>query len=210
MTLPKVIRIFFALELAPAPQAKLGEYIALLKKRSRSRYIRWAKLENLHITLQFLGKFNSEDFGALISNVRSRIENVTPSAHVTFERTNLFPSPFRPRVIVLEVTPQDTIAQLAAQIGEGIVATGYPIDERPFRAHLTLGRIKQPQGTDLHFLNETPIPQLEVIPIKEVIIFRSEPGQLGSKYTPLAVLPLQPQTSRHESSVTRGRLSGVE
>ena len=66
MTLPPVIRIFFAVELSLDIKQKLAGLITILKKKSKTNAIRWTMPENLHITLQFLKEVRSEHLEQLI------------------------------------------------------------------------------------------------------------------------------------------------
>jgi 2'-5' RNA ligase len=191
MTLPPVIRIFFAIDLPEHAKEQLGGFINRLKKKSRSHGIRWSKPENLHITLQFLAEAKTEHLSALIENVKSRVKEITQASTLVFGRLHLFPSPYRPRVIVLDIAPQEELFALASVIGEGIKASNYEIESRPFRAHLTLGRIKQPQEMNLSFLSECDIPAFEAIDVSEVVLFRSEPQPEGSKYTVMERITLK-------------------
>lgn len=190
MTLPPVIRVFFAIDLPEPVKEKLGAFISTLKKKSRTHGIRWTRSENLHITLQFLAETHTEDLQPLIHNVRARMEGAVKSSQLTFGALHLFPNPYRPRVIVLDVIPQDELVTLSRLIGEGLKDSNYEIENRPFRAHLTLGRIKQPQGINLSFLSECSVPEFEKLTVGEVILFRSEPQPEGSKYTVMEKLAL--------------------
>lgn len=183
MTLPPVIRVFFAIDLPSETKERMEEFIAALKKKSRTHGIRWTKPVNLHVTLQFLAETHTEHLPALIENVRSRIEGAVKRSEFRFGSLHLFPNPYRPRVIVLDILPQDNLAVLSGLIGEGIQATHYEIEDRPYRAHLTLGRIKQPRGMKLNFLSECELPEFENIRVDEVVLFRSEPQPEGSEYT---------------------------
>src|SRR5579863_8725509 len=103
MTLPPVIRIFFAIDLPATAKERLGEFINILRKKSRTHGIRWTKPVNLHITLQFLAETNTEDLPVLIANVRSRVEGSIKHSELRFGSLHLFPNPYRPRVIVLDI-----------------------------------------------------------------------------------------------------------
>lgn len=188
MTLPPVVRVFFAMDLPATLKHALAQYIGVLKKHSKTRVIRWSLPENLHITLQFLADVNTADLAHLLTHVRTALQ--TESTPLTFElgRLQIFPDPYRPRVIVMDVSPQTALTRLSQEIGRGILQAGYSIEERPYRAHLTLGRIKQPKGLSLGFLNEVEPPIFGPIIIKEVTLFRSEPQPDGSRYTPLATV----------------------
>lgn len=190
MTLPPVIRVFFAIDLPLAVKETLGEFIGSLKKKSRTHGIRWSKPVNLHITLQFLAETHTEHLTTLLNNVRSRIEGIAKTSEISLGLLHVFPNPYRPRVIVLDILPQDELANLSSLIGEGIKATNYEIENRPFRAHLTLGRIKQPQGINLSFLSSVEVPDIKKLLVDEVVLFRSEPRPEGSEYTVLERLSL--------------------
>jgi 2'-5' RNA ligase len=190
MTLPPVIRVFFAVDLPPPLKEKLGTFMSMLKKKSRSHGIRWTKPENLHITLQFLAEADSEHLQTLIKNVKEKVQGVVKTSGLVLGSLHLFPNPYRPRVIVLDVLPQEELAHLSQLIGQGLKAAQYEIEDRPFRAHLTLGRIKQPQGLKLNFLSECEMPEFENIEVGEVVLFRSEPQDQGSKYTVIEKLAL--------------------
>lgn len=183
MTLPPVIRVFFAIDLPMPAKEKLGKFIGTLKKKSRTHGIRWTKPVNLHITLQFLAETHTEHLATLIDNVRSRLKGASHSLNLECGSLHLFPSPFHPRVIVLDVRPRDELSALSRLIGEGIKATNYEIEDRPFRAHLTLGRIKQPREINLDFLSGIGEPDLDKVKAEEVVLFRSEPKPEGSEYT---------------------------
>jgi len=191
MTLPPVMRVFFAVDLPQPARDALGGFIGVLKKKAKSNAIRWAKADKLHITLQFLAEVKTEHVTRLIENVRAQLEGVLRNTTLTFGRLHLFPNPYRPRVIVMDIVPQEDLVVLAGLIGEGIKSTGYEIEARPFRAHLTLGRIKQPQEVELGFLAESPLPDVGKIEVQEVVLFRSEPHSDGSKYSVLERITLQ-------------------
>src|SRR5688572_11449920 len=135
MTLPPMIRIFFAIDLSDLAKERLGKYISMLKKKSKSNAIRWTKPENLHITLQFLAEVQKEHLPKLIEHVRGAVKGKIEKTMLNFGELHLFPNPYRPRVIVLEIMPQDKLKALSGFIGEGIKILHYDLESRPFRAH---------------------------------------------------------------------------
>lgn len=191
MTLPTLIRVFFAIDLSLTTKTKLECYIHLLKKKSRTHSIRWTKPTNFHITLQFLANIHSEHLSEIYNCVYDSIAEKKPnSILLTIGKPQLFPTPYRPRVIVLEIHPQKELAHLAALIGQGIKKANYETDPRPFRGHLTLGRIKHHQGVNLQFLSDIEPPLLEAERIEKIHLFRSEPADDGSQYTILDTISL--------------------
>jgi 2'-5' RNA ligase len=191
MSLPPMVRVFFAIDLPVSVKEAVGSYIRALKKSSKSQAIRWTKPENLHITLQFLAEVQSEHIAKLAENARKHLDKEMQAISLSFGSVQLFPSLYRPRVIVLDIGPQDQLSELSGWIGEGIMASNYPVEARPFRAHLTLGRIKHPHGLNLSFLSELSKPSLGNIAINEVTLFRSQPQEDGSHYSVLEKIDLR-------------------
>jgi 2'-5' RNA ligase len=123
------------------------------------------------------------------------VEGVLESTTIGFGHLHLFPNPFRPRVIVLDILPQDDLTLLSGLIAKGIQTSGYELDSRPFHAHLTLGRIKQPQEVDLSFVTEkSSQPEMNDIDVSEVVLFRSEPQSDGNVYSVLERIVLEKKT----------------
>ena len=191
MTIPPIIRIFFAVELNLEIKQALANLLHVLKRKAKKNAIRWTMPENLHITLQFLPAVRLEDIELLMRNVRTQLQGKIKVCKLIFNGVELFPNPYRPRVIVLSTRFHENLTALSQLIGQGILASHYEIDTRPFKAHLTLGRIKHPQEANLSFLKDCMPPVLEAIDIKEVVLFRSEPQPEGSKYSVIERIQLE-------------------
>jgi 2'-5' RNA ligase len=201
MTMPQVARVFFAVDFSPEMKEALGEYISLLKKKAKSHSIRWTKRENVHITLQFLAEIQTEHIPLLLDHVKREIAAVKPT---TFQlrSISLFPSRYRPRVIVAELFPTEELTRLSRLIGDAIKAVGYEVEQRLYRPHVTLGRLKHVQDPDLRFLDENPLPVFDKVTLGEVVLFRSDPQPDGSCYTPLERIALH--VCHPEPSAPRG------
>jgi 2'-5' RNA ligase len=93
-----------------------------------------------------------------------------------------FPNARRARVLAVAVEPAEPLARAAAAVERGCVAAGFEPEARPFRGHLTLGRIKR--GRPPRF-DDVTIPDHEPTPVRDAVLFRSELGPDGSRYVPL-------------------------
>ena len=79
-------------------------------------------------------------------------------------------------------------SRLEAQLGE----LGFPSEQRPFKGHLTLGRIRS-RGANpalASLLQEHDDDEFGIIPVGEVVVYSSELSRSGPTYTPLAHCPL--------------------
>ena len=94
------------------------------------------------MTLRFLGEIEWQIVPGVVAAVRDSVAGIGPFEMLLGEVTG-FPSPRRPRVIALEVVPAEPLDELASAVEAGVRAAGLDPEERRFRAHLTLARIRR-------------------------------------------------------------------
>lgn len=192
MTREAQVRIFFAIDLPDTIKEQVGRFIGSLKKKSKSHAIRWSRPENLHITLQFLAEIKTEHVPLLIANVKEKLASAAVTLPtLSIGKVHLFPNPYRPRVIVMDIAPQEELMALSKLIGTSIQEINYPVESRPFRAHLTIGRIKYAEENTLSILAEyASASHIDPIVLSEIVLFRSDPQPEGSHYTALERLKI--------------------
>ena len=191
------LRAFFALELGDAARAAAGALARALREGPRGESVRWVREEKLHVTLCFLGDIAADRVDDLLREVATRTPAVAPF-DLELGRVHAFPSPRRFRVVALEVGPLEPLQRLAAAVTEGVVAAGLPVEERPFRGHLTLGRVRpRERAPDV---TGPDTPDAEATGVTEVVLFRSELEPRGSRYTPLGRAPLGAQPGAQPGS----------
>jgi len=190
---PVFIRAFFALDLPVEQKHHLVEAMAELKeyleKKYKTRQFRWVKAANLHITLQFMAALPEEALLPLLQQVRSVLRGLK-SFYLQLGQPEWFPSTEVPRVLSLKTEHQDNLRELSAVIGKAMVACAYPVEDRPFRGHLTLARVEGLHHLDPEYLSAFAWPGLPEIFINEIVLFKSEPQRGGSIYTRLASIQL--------------------
>jgi 2'-5' RNA ligase len=155
------IRAFIAIEL---PE-KIIYTIRKVQEEIKSYglKIRWVRPENIHLTLKFLGDIQEADTEKV---ERAVSESVTghPPISLAVRGIGVFPGIKRPRVIWLGVSnPLDVLTTFQKTLDEKLEAMGFPKEKKPFRGHLTLGRIKS--NIDPKTLNDA---------LKEFTRFESE------------------------------------
>lgn len=158
---------------------------------------RWAKPENMHVTLRFLGEVGEERAEAAAEALR-RAALDAPAFDVPLERFGVFPHLRRPGV--LWAGPAETpapLANLEARLSRHLAEAGFPaVEERRLRAHVTLARrrvrARPPAGLEgeLEVAERrwlTPPPALRA---REAALFRSELLPSGAIHAALARAPL--------------------
>ena len=150
--------------------------------------VRWVRPEALHVTLRFLGNIGSEQIAPLRCSVGAAVSGLAPF-RLGLGAVQHFPSSRRPRVVVLEVAPEANLSELAAAVERGTREQGFEPDDRPFRAHLTLGRMKSGGGR-APAIRGLVVPPDTGCAVEEVVLFRSELRREGARYTPLERMSL--------------------
>jgi 2'-5' RNA ligase len=177
------IRCFVAIALPSDLKNNLTILVAQLKKQEPS--IRWVKIENIHLTLKFLGEITYQQVEAVQHALEATAANFSPFVLKTTQ-VNLFPNKNKPRVIWLGLEENDMLSRLQQQIETTTSSLGFAREKRPFTPHLTLGRMRYPQNfNDLYnYVHNHPLPPYEIA-VKAYILMRSVLKPEGAIYSPI-------------------------
>lgn len=180
-------------------RAAQKELDAHLRAAGQSHLLRWTPIENIHLTLRFLGESSATQRGALEHALAQVAASHAPLA-LELAGLGAFPSFRRPSVLWAGLRgPAQQLAALAAlqaPIEQAARAARFAAEERPFSPHLTLARFKR----------EAPAPALAAVggllqadaatsllgtqrapfPITELLLMQSDLRPAGPLYTPLA------------------------
>jgi RNA 2',3'-cyclic 3'-phosphodiesterase len=106
--------------------------------------VSWVKPDNLHYTLRFLGELGED-------GARRAAEAATEAASNAKEFTaalggpGAFPDPRRARVIWIGMSEGgEALVSLARDLDRALAKRGFGKADKPFTAHLTLGRVREP------------------------------------------------------------------
>ena len=183
-------RVFCAIELPDEVRARLQEHIARLRKEVPDAAASWSRVENIHLTLKFFGNV-ALDRIPRISAAATRTTEQFSKFQITVGNTGVFPRPSRAQVLWIGVNdPAGKLSNLQKRFEEECAVEGFEKEDRAYKPHLTIARIRKPEGArqlaDTHL--NTNFPLIEV-PLHELVVFRSELSSKGSRYTAI---------SRHE------------
>jgi 2'-5' RNA ligase len=188
----KNIRAFLAIEPADNILQALSTLQEKLKREVSGR-ISWTKPQGQHLTLKFFGDISAEDVKNICSAVENRIASVS-FLNLKIEKLGVFPDERRPRVIWCGVAGDlEKLSELQKQLDSDFASIGFPIEDRSFRAHLTLGRIKESQGLTKisEALTKHDAFVAGVFECRELILFQSKLLPQGAVYTKLAEFKLK-------------------
>lgn len=193
------IRVFFAILFPEKTQDQLSNWVATLKKTALSEYIRWIPEEKMHITLQFIGALPEELLLAVEAKTKNAIENL-PVFQLQFCHLEWFPNLRHPKILSCFIQPQTELKNLSGVIGEALTTLNIPIEARPFRGHLTMGRLMR-RGIPDDILDEINLVAIPPITINKIYLLQSKPEKGSQNYNPLAELTLAgPATNERQDS----------
>lgn len=183
-------RVFCAVELPGEVKSRVAEHIRRLRSEFPHARASWEKPEKLHVTLKFLGETEPsrvEDLSGAASLAASHVEPF----RLTIDETGAFPPHGQPRVLWLGIEDASgRLAVLQRSLEDACAAAGFPREPRPFKPHLTLARLRSPQGArELAAAHREAQFEPQTFNVSELVLMRSELGPGGSRYTPLSRRP---------------------
>jgi 2'-5' RNA ligase len=185
-----MIRSFIAIELPDEIRQVLAQVQKELKRDVIG--IRWVDSGSIHLTLKFLGPILPEQVVAIAAAVGAIVHGEPPLA-LNVSGLGAFPNARRPRVIWVGIVGEvERLGRLQARLEETLEPLGFPREQRSFRPHLTLGRVKDPRRPpDLtRALAETTVPASNPFDVHEILVYKSDLRPTGAIYTKLQHLPL--------------------
>lgn len=109
---------------------------------------RWVRVDGLHLTLRFLGATPDVRLQELSAAVAAAAQGVAPF-RVELTGGGAFPTPQRPRVLWIGIgAGAEELEALGRRLNGELQRLGWPPEDRPFTAHLTLGRTDGVPGSD--------------------------------------------------------------
>jgi len=136
------IRCFVAIELPSIVYQSLENTAARLSDRVDARSVRWVKPTNVHLTLRFLGDTEP----STIKDVNLSLDRVALNQKpftLSLGALGCFPNQRKPRVIWVGVNGDtEQLSTLYYALARELEPLGWPAEKRPFKPHLTLGRVK--------------------------------------------------------------------
>ncbi len=185
-----MIRSFVAIEISPSVQKEVGTIQDHLRKTGAS--VRWVKPQNIHLTLKFLGAIEPMQVEPILSALGSIAEQARPF-RIEAKGIGCFPNMRNPRVLWIGIEDREANAsRLQTRVEDALEGLGFAREKRPFRSHLTFGRIKNPKGTSelVEELRQLGNRSAGFSEVAALTFFQSRLDPAGAIYTPLGTAKL--------------------
>jgi 2'-5' RNA ligase len=161
--------------------------------------VRWAPADSPHITLHFFGTVAAHDAERALGALRPALRAWSPML-LRLHGLGSFPAAGPPRVLWCGAEGDVTALHACARACmDALEEAGFPVEDRPYRAHCTLGRPRQPwpaqarERWQQHILDE---PHTATFSADRAILFESlMGGAAGLRHIPREVLRLGSATT---------------
>ena len=180
-------RIFIAVDISDEAQLAAAAHTERIRHRSHNVRVSWVRPENMHVTMKFLGDVDERRLESVKNAVSKSVEGIGP-----FQAGLSSPEAFGKRVLAIAIDDvSGNLGLIQTRIERGCSQIGFKEENRRFRAHLTIGRIRDVKGTasltDAHTSLQIEPVSFEV---DHVTIYESTLLSTGSVYSRLVGLQL--------------------
>lgn len=140
------MRLFTALDPPPRVRSRCAALQDALRD-PLSAPARWTNPEQFHVTIRFLGATEPEQ-ARRYKRALSQLE--APAARCVPYGLDVLPSRRTPRVVILGLERTETLLTLYDAVSDALEAEGLASEDRPYRPHLTLARLDDPDPERVH------------------------------------------------------------
>jgi 2'-5' RNA ligase len=188
------MRLFVGVPLDPALARDLGGVAGELRQRvgrhAPRAKLTWVATDRLHVTVRFIGEADDTRAAA----IRAALAPPLGVAAFDLEIVELgaFPGRGRPRVFWAGVgAGHDEMVQVEREVSARLAGCGVAAEDRPYRPHLTLARVREPAGLRAGDVLEGLSGSIGTQRVGAITLFQSRLSPQGPTYVALQETPLQ-------------------
>lgn len=184
------MRSFLAFALPEKLKEKLLSLQAFLEKNQIETNL--VTNSNFHLTLVFFPDLPEKKIPDLLTTLSEKITLFSP-IRLQLETLGVFPNLHRPQVIWVGTKKNPLLEQLSSTIRKAILSQKINFDQKPFKTHLSLARIKKSSYSQRKLIKKI-ILQTKVdlsISLKKIVLYQSQLTSSGPKHIPLKTFILE-------------------
>lgn len=189
-----LLRTFIAVDIPSPIQKAIQQATSSLRRTLGASLVRWVEVENIHLTLKFLGNVSPANV-ELLRQILHTEANLVPVFDLQIGGFGSFPSLRRPRVLWVGIQAPAELEALYRGIESACTRLGYESESRDFSPHLTIGRVRPDlsaadQQKIFRALEHFHIDSLGSARVDSVHLYKSDLKPSGPVYTKLFSAPL--------------------
>jgi RNA 2',3'-cyclic 3'-phosphodiesterase len=181
------VRAFVALDLDLATRERAASVARELRIAAGAPGATWVAATRMHVTLRFIAALPAEAIAPLGGSLAPLVDGVG-GPFICPARVDAFPAVDRATIVVLELLDErGELARLARDIDDLVQTYGVPRDERTFRPHVTLARLKRLCDAS-RWIRQAHTERIGECRMSSLTLFRSHPAGEGPTYEALATV----------------------
>jgi len=185
-------RTFIAINLPEEIKRKLEDF----QSKWPELPVRWARRDNLHITLIFLGYLSDEELLEVLK-ITKEVALRNPAFSLNLSKICYGPpKKMPPRMVWVEGEKSEELGKLRKDLENSLLISsikGLEEENRPYAPHITLGRIRAWEFRQIE-PEERPIIDEDIslnFEVNSIEVMESELKRDGPEYTILELCPLK-------------------
>ena len=177
-------RLFVAIKIEP--QQKFQDFYKSISSNCSHFNIKWANLDNIHITLKFFGDTPSVKIPDIIKTLEKSTEYIHPFS-MQLTGASIFGSRYEPRIIWIGIEKNEILNLLFENISKKLQEIGYIPDRQNFVPHITIGRIANIKDKKLFqkIMDMYKLEEIQKCTIKEFYLYESILHKEGAEHKAL-------------------------
>jgi 2'-5' RNA ligase len=136
--------------------------------------IKLVEPENIHITLKFLGETKEEHIDLIHQFMQSAVKDIDPFS-IQLKGMGVFPNQNYIKIIWIRIENTESLSLISSILNTKLASIGYKKEKRGFRAHLTIGRVKNSKGKDqlINLINQYQHVLFDEIQVDRIFLKKS-------------------------------------
>jgi len=188
------MRMFVAVEIDEEVRTAVARTIGELRSGlADSMRARWVATENMHLTVRFIGHVADDRTSAVLDALRSEVP--VSAFDLTAGQCGAFPSSGPPRIVWMGIDEGSApLNALHDEFNRRLLPLGFPPEDRPYTAHLTLARVQDARKRSTAEIRRTIAaarPPAVRCRVSHATVFESRLSPKGATYHPLLRVPLR-------------------
>lgn len=152
----------------------------------------WVREAGFHLTLKFLGEIEPAQVSA-IGACMLEVARDYPPFPITLSGVGIFPDDSRPRVLWVGIRDETGhLEALQRTLDASLSRCGFHPEDRPFRPHLTLARLKRVtrRAEFLACVNQHRDTRVGPLAVEHLELIESQLQPSGARYQTIRAVPL--------------------
>ncbi len=179
------MRTFIAIEVPEPARLAASAYQDGWRLLWPAGAVSWTRPEGFHLTLRFLGEIQERQAKDIVERLPALA--ATAPIPASFTGPMGFPNLRRPGVLALETEAPPALLQVADDLDHALKGLALERRDKPFRAHLTLGRVR---NKAIAAPEPPPFGRAITWSAARVVLLQSFLGPGGSRYEELGAVDL--------------------